>query len=101
MDDEQNPEGDYYQRYRVCQAHLTLSVLLKQSVPQRFCQVPARCRSWFKCSAAPACPSGLLSTGALQARLTGSLVERSNAGASTISAPLTETGGAAPAPAAA
>lgn len=40
MDDEQNPEGDYYQRYRVCQAHLTLSVLLKQSVPQRFCQVP-------------------------------------------------------------
>ncbi|KAK9832813.1 hypothetical protein WJX81_003940 [Elliptochloris bilobata] len=38
MDDEENPEGDYYQRYRVCQAHLTLSVLLKQSVPQRFCQ---------------------------------------------------------------
>lgn len=40
MDDAESPEGDYYQRYRVCQAHLTLSVLLKESVPQRFCQVP-------------------------------------------------------------
>ncbi len=41
MDDAASPEGDYYQRYRVCQAHLTLSVLLMQSVPHRFCQVTA------------------------------------------------------------
>ena len=41
MDDADAPEGDYYQRYRVCQAHLTLSVLLMQSVPHRFCQVTA------------------------------------------------------------
>ncbi len=39
MDDAESPEGEYYQRYRVCEAHLKLSVLLKEAVPQRFCQV--------------------------------------------------------------
>ncbi|KAK9812453.1 hypothetical protein WJX73_000826 [Symbiochloris irregularis] len=29
---------DYYQRYRVCEEHLKLSSLIKDNIPQRFCQ---------------------------------------------------------------
>ena len=28
----------YYQRYRICEEHLKLSSLLKDNIPQRFCQ---------------------------------------------------------------
>ena len=28
----------YYQRYRICEEHLKLSSLLKDGIPQRFCQ---------------------------------------------------------------
>lgn len=31
-------EKEYYQRYRICEEHLKLSSLLKDGVPQRFCQ---------------------------------------------------------------
>lgn len=31
-------EKDYYQRYRICEEHLKLGSLLKDGVPQRFCQ---------------------------------------------------------------
>lgn len=31
-------EKDYYQRYRICEEHLKLGSLLKDGIPQRFCQ---------------------------------------------------------------
>lgn len=31
-------EKEYYQRYRICEEHLKLNSLLKDGVPQRFCQ---------------------------------------------------------------
>lgn len=29
---------EYYQRYRICEDHLKLSSLIKDNIPQRFCQ---------------------------------------------------------------
>jgi SBP domain len=31
-------EKEYYQRYRICEEHLKLGSLLKDGIPQRFCQ---------------------------------------------------------------
>lgn len=31
-------EKEYYQRYRICETHLKLSSLIKDGIPQRFCQ---------------------------------------------------------------
>jgi len=93
MDDAANPEGDYYQRYRVCQAHLTLSVLLMQSVPHRFCQVTAPAPARPQAVAAPArCACAARRRGGQRAR-----GARSNAGASTTWTRLTAIAGAAPA----
>ena len=31
-------EKDYYQRYRICEDHLKMGRLIKDGIPQRFCQ---------------------------------------------------------------
>ena len=31
-------EKEYYQRYRICEDHLKMGSLIKDGIPQRFCQ---------------------------------------------------------------